>query len=360
MSAALFHAMTGAPLLAADVEWLRPEWTLLAIAALGVLWLQARARSQRRKALASAFDGAAAEYFSAGWDPGRSRLRAVLAALAVVATGVAAGGPVWGFLERRALASGVDLVVCVDTSRSMLARDLKPDRLERAKREVRGLLEILRDDRLALVAFSGDARDIAPLTNDRQALTDLLERLDSEDNRLGGTDLGAALERALELLSGRTGASEAIVILTDGEDLSGRGAEVAAQARSAGIRVFVVGIGSEAGAKLPVVDDEGRERFLVGPDGQEVVSRLDDDSLAAVATAGGGEYLTTQNSPAPLSELFRYRISDLEAREVEAGLERVPIDRYQWPLGFAFLVILWELSMFERRVRSRSGGAAVR
>ena len=347
-------------LLAADVEWLRPEWTLIAVAALVVLWLQARARSQRRRALASAFDQAAASEFSAGWDPGRSRLRGVLAALAIVAASVAAGGPVWGFLERRALASGVDLVVCVDTSRSMLARDLKPNRLERAKREVRGLLDVLREDRLALVAFSGDARDVAPLTSDRQALTDLIERLDPADNRLGGTDLGAALERALELLSGRTGASEAIVILTDGEDLSGRGAEVAARARSAGIRVFVVGVGSAAGAKLPVLDEEGRERFLIGPDGQEVVSRLDDEALSAVATAGGGEYLTTQNSPAPLSELFRYRISDLEAREVEAGLERVPIDRYQWPLGFAFLVLLWELSMIERRARSQSDASVAR
>jgi Ca-activated chloride channel family protein len=124
--------------------------------------------------------------------------------------------------------------------------------------------------------------------------------------------------------------------------------------------VFVVGVGSEAGAKLPVLDEEGRERFLIGPDGQEVVSRLDDEGLAAVATAGGGEYLTTQNSPAPLSELFRYRISDLEAREVEAGLERVPIDRYQWPLGFAFLVLLWELSMIERRARSQSDATAAR
>ncbi len=343
-----------ANLLAADVEWLRPGWTLWAVAGVGVLLLQGRARRERRRALESAFDAAAAEEFARSWDPARSRLRAVLAGLAVVAAAIAAGGPVWGFLERRALASGVDLVVCVDTSRSMLARDLKPDRLERAKREVRGLLDLLRDDRLAIVAFSGDARDVAPLTNDRQALTELVERLDPADNHLGGTDLGAALERGLELLSGRTGASEAIVVLTDGEDLSGRGAEVAAQARSSGIRVFVVGIGSAAGAKLPVLDEEGRERFLIGPDGQEVVSRLDDEGLAAVATAGGGEYLTTQNSPAPLSELFRYRISDLEAREVEAGLERVPIDRYQWPLGFAFLVLLWELSMAERRTRSRT------
>lgn len=337
------------PLGVIEFQWQRPEWVLLTLAGFVVLWLHAFSGAKRRQAIASTFDPQAARVFAADWDAGRQRWRGALAAIVVVAGGLAAAGPVWGYLERRALSSGVDLVVCVDTSRSMLARDLKPNRLERAKRELRSLLEQLRSDRLALVAFSGDARDIAPLTSDRNSLGELLERLDPADNRRGGTDLGAALERALELLDGRTGASEAIVVLTDGEDLSGRGAEVAARARSQGIRVFVVGIGSEAGAKLPVVDGQGRERFLVGPDGKEVVSRLDDEGLSAVASAGGGEYLTTSNSPTPLSDLFRYRITDLEAREVEVGLERVPLDRYQWPLGLAFLVLILELTINERR-----------
>lgn len=340
-------------MLATEIAWLRPTWILFA--ALGaVVVLVGGALARRRAARArAAFAPQRLAAFLREADSSRRGVRVACAGLALALLGVAAAGPVFGVRERRVIARGLDLVVCLDTSRSMLARDLKPSRFDRAKREIHDLLNAAGGDRIALIAFSGDARDVAPLTRDRRVLGDLVDRVDLADNRLGGTDLGVALERALELFDGRSGAHEAIVLLTDGEDLSGRGAEVAAQAAERGIAVFVVGIGTAAGGKLPISSGEG-ESFLVGPDGEEVVSRLEGESLERLADSAGGFYRSTEQSPRPLFELYDKRISRLDRRNLEGGLERVPLERFQWPLAAALLLILFELASSDRRRPARS------
>jgi Ca-activated chloride channel family protein len=236
----------------------------------------------------------------------------------------------------------------------MLARDLKPSRLERAKREVGGLLERLRNDRVALIAFSGDAREVAPLTRDRVSLAGFLATLSPADNEKGGTDLAAALSAALALFDGRTGAHEAVVLLTDGEDLEGRAAALAEEARERGIQVFVVGVGTEAGGKIPLVNERGEEAFLVDDGGVEVLSRLDRATLENVAATTGGAYLSVEESATPLEELYAERITGLEGRALEGGKERVPHDRYQWPLALALLCMLGEAGLRERRIQKET------
>jgi Ca-activated chloride channel family protein len=250
--------------------------------------------------------------------------------------------------------------VCLDTSRSMLAQDLRPSRLERAKREVVGLLDLLRGDRVALVAFSGDARDVAPLTRDKGTLAGLLAHVSPDDNREGGTDLAAAIEHALALFDGRTGAHEAIVLLTDGEDLAGEGAKQAEEARKRGIRIFVVGVGTEAGGKIPVMEG-GKAAFLRDPDGNEVVTKLERASLERLARSTGGEFLSAEQSPTPLEDLYRARVARIEGREIESGERRVPYDRYQWPLALGLLCLLAELGLGDRRrVRAAQADGATR
>ena len=327
----------------------RPELAWLALAApllLGVgLWgLAARRREQARLVVAVQL-----ERFLPRYSHGRALARAVLAGLAVLLLAVALMGPVHGSNAVPVVRRGLDLALCIDTSRSMLAEDVRPSRFERAKREVRGLLERLGGDRVCLVAFSGDARDISPLTHDTSALEGFLRYVSIEDNRMGGTDLGNALEHALELFDGREGAHEAIVLITDGEDLTGRGREVAERAATRGIRVFVVGVGTAAGGKIPVVGADGSQSFLVGPEGEEVLTALDDTSLRALAESTGGEYLSVEQSPTPLEELFEKRISVIEGYRSEEGFEEVPNDRYQLPLALALVCMLLELGLRERR-----------
>lgn len=333
-------------------DFLRAEyWPFLLTAPLllaGGAWGLARRRAERERLVS----GPALARLFPGYSRSRALLRVFLAVGAIGLFSFSFLGPVRGYTMREVVRSGLDLVVCIDTSRSMLAQDLRPNRLARAKREVQGLLEHLRGDRVALIAFSGDTREVAPLTHDRTTLAALLEYVDPKENRLGGTDLGSALERALSMFDGRTGAHEAIVLLTDGEDLSGRGLEMAREAADRDIRVYVVGVGTEAGSKIPVGYEQGGEGFVVDPEGEEVISRLDGSSLEAIAEATGGAYLSTERSPTPLEELYEARISRLDRRDIQGSAERVPHDRFQWTLALGLFCMLAELGLRERRPRA--------
>lgn len=335
-------------LAALGFEWLRGSWALMLLAVplmAVVLAYGLRARRQARERLVAPRHQ---QRFFRHFAPARSELRAWLALLALGFAIVALLGPVRGYTLREVRRKGLDLVLCVDTSRSMLVEDVRPSRLERARREVAGLLDRLEGDRAALLAFSGDVRQVAPLTHDRSTLTSFVATLSPEDNLRGGTDLGAAIQRALELFDGRTGAHEAIIVITDGEDLEGKGREWAEKARQRGIRIYLVGMATAAGGKIPLPRQQG---FLRDEDGREVVSKLDGSSLERIAELSDGAYLSIESSAFPLDEIYLKRISKLEGRELEAGKERIPHDRFQWPLALGAACLLVSLSLRERRVR---------
>ena len=327
-------------------EVLHPAWgwALLALPLLlfaGAWALRARARA--RAALVSERQQAR---FLPLFSENRARLRVLLASAAALFLALALVGPVRGFTLREVQRRGLDLVLCLDTSRSMLVQDVKPDRLTRAKREILGLLSQLDGDRAALLSFAGDVRDVAPLTHDRETLAVFVEAQSPEDNLRGGTDIGAVLEQALSLFDGRSGAHEAIVLLTDGEDLEGHGLAVARKAQERGIRLYVVGMGTAQGGKIP--DGRGFQR---DEQGQEVVSALAGTSLKEIAEITGGAYLSAEGSPFPLLEIYEKRIAKLETRELFAGKERIPHDRFQWPLVLAAACMLCEAALRERRPR---------
>jgi len=329
-------------------EFLRPALVWLCLLALLVLLAGWAGLRRSRAELSHWVAERHRSRFLPGVSDARARVRLALGAAGVFFLALSALGPVRGYTYRAVSRKGLDLVLCLDTSRSMLAQDLRPSRLERAKREIRGLFDRLTDDRVALVAFSGDARDVAPLTRDRQTLEGLLAHVSPEDNQEGGTNLAAAIEHALSLFDGRTGAHEAIVLLTDGEDLEGQAAQQAEEAAKRGIRLFVVGIGTDAGGKIPVVDRGGRSSFLKDENDQEVVTKLGRESLVALAKRTGGEFLSAEESPTALEDLHRARITKLSGRELEGGERRVPYDRFQWPLALALACLLAELVLGAR------------
>ncbi len=334
-------------------DFLRPSMGVLTVIAALVFVVGVLSLARRGRELGRLVSKRRLERFLPDFSRTRALARLALASSALVFLGISATGPVRGYTFREVAQRGIDLVVCLDTSNSMLARDLRPSRLERARREVRGLLDRMRGDRVALIAFSGDAREVAPLTHDRTTLAGLLEQARPNDNRLGGTNLAAAIEHGLSLFDGRTGAHEAIVLLTDGEDLTGEGAAMAEQAAERGIRIYVVGVGTRTGGKISIVDENGRETFLRDPDGNEVITRLDDSSLRRLAETTGGDYLSVENSPTPLEDIYRTRLSRLEGRDLESGTQRVPHDRYQWTLALAFACMLVEVGLRERKRRIR-------
>lgn len=333
----------------------RPEYAVFVLAAplllaLGGYGLGARARA-RKKLVSPRHE----PRFLPRFSENRARLRVLLAAAAALFLGLASIGPVRGYTLREVRRRGLDLVFCIDTSRSMLVQDLKPDRLTRARREVTGVLDKLRGDRAALLAFAGDVRDVAPLSHDRTTLAMFTNTLSSEDNLKGGTDIGGVIERALALFDGRTGAHEAIVLLTDGEDLEGHGLDAAKKAKERGIRIYVVGMATRAGGKIP----DGNKGFVRDETGKEVVSTLDEGSLRAIADESGGSYVSAENSPIPLEELYEKRIARLEGRDLAAGKERIPHDRYQWPLVLGAACMLCEAALRERRPSDRVRSSAL-
>ena len=349
-------AVSAAPLMFLGFDLLRPAqlgWLVVALALGGLGVFALRRRREARELLVAARHK---DRFLPGFSRSIAAARVVLATAAALFLALAVAGPVRGYTEKSVARRGLDLVVCIDTSRSMLVRDVRPDRLTRAKREVAGLIERMHGDRIALVAFAGESRDISPLTHDRTTLRALLERVDTAENTKGGTDLGAALGHALQLFDGRSGAHEAIVVVTDGEDLEGKGLEQAKLAAERGIRVYVVGMATEAGGKIPQADASGRESFVKDEDGREVVSSLSDATLREIAKAAGGEYLAATQSAVPLEELYLQRINRLEGRELEGGIEYVPHDRYQWFGAVALAAMVLEGALRERR-KPRGGRA---
>jgi Ca-activated chloride channel family protein len=175
-------------------------------------------------------------------DPRRRTLRTALLLVAVLLIAAALGGPLWGFRWEEVKREGIDLVIALDTSRSMLATDVKPSRLARAKLAVRDLIGQLKGDRVALVAFAGTAFVQCPLTLDYGAFAESLDATDVGIIPKGGTALAAAVDVGLEALEGREGKHQAIVLITDGEDHEGKVKEATAHASERGVKIFTVGL----------------------------------------------------------------------------------------------------------------------
>jgi Ca-activated chloride channel family protein len=243
-------------------------------------------------------------------------------------------------VERR----GLDLIVCLDTSRSMLARDLEPTRLLRAVQDIRAVLPRLQGgDRVGLVLFAGEARLHVPLTHDLDSVRGLLDDVDTDLVKKGGTDLAAALRRARQLTVADQRATTVVLLLTDGEDLAGAGRQAATELAAEGIVVHAVGYGSAMGSKI-TVGSGGQESFLRDQAGQEVVSHLDSESLRAVAAATGGEFLRAEAMPLPLVELHEKRLLPMQKRAYDAGQETGKQARYQWVLLPLLLLLLYEIA----------------
>lgn len=250
-------------------------------------------------------------------------------------------------IERR----GLDLIFCLDTSRSMLARDLEPTRLARALQDIRAVLPDLEGgDRVGLVVFAGQARLWIPLTHDLDSFRGLLDEVDTDTVKIGGTDLAAALRKALEVADEDNSKTTAVVLLTDGEDLAGAGRQAATELADQGIVVHAVGYGSSMGSKITVAAG-GSESFLVDQEGAEVVSRMDPESLRAVAAATGGEFLRADAMVLPLNELHGKRLLPMQKRSYDAGQETGKRARYQWVLLPLLLLLLFEIAMAGGRHR---------
>jgi len=265
---------------------------------------------------------------------GRSRtlvtLRRALLVLAIASAVVALARPQWGTAKTAVQRQGIDVVVALDISRSMQAADIQPSRARAAAAGLAEMLRHLGGDRVGLVTFAGTAFARSPLTLDTEAIADLVNRAQRENALVGpGTDVGAAITAALRLLDVPDRAStRAIVLISDGEDLSNTQNEAVTAARKANVRIYTVAAGTESGALVPA--GEGAQ-----PGAANVVSRADRATLARIANDTGASTRDVSTLAGLAVELAR-----LQQSELDSNSQDVPIERFQWPLALAILVLL--------------------
>jgi Ca-activated chloride channel homolog len=305
---------------------------------------------ERERALATFVEAALLPTVVPDLDRRRRRVRAGLVVAAVGAIGLALAGPMWGFHWEEVRREGIDLVVALDTSKSMLATDVTPNRLARAKLAVQDLLAQVEGDRIGLVAFAGSAFVQCPLTLDRNAFRESLAAVEVGLIPRGGTNLTEALDTALEAFEGTQGSHQALVLITDGEDHEGTLDDAIKRAAERGVKVFTVGIGTAEGELIP---GEGGG-FLKDRKGQVVKSRLGEDTLKKIAIDTGGVYLHAAGADLGLAGLYRDHIATMEKRQLASTLERRYEHRFQVPLAIALLLLVAESFVGDRRVERRA------
>ena len=338
------------------VTWGAPLW-LGALALLPVLaglfaWGERRRRQLLQRLVAARLQPALAGSVSLG----KRRLHFALILGALACFFVALAQPRHGYTVEESKRKGRDILFAVDTSRSMLATDVAPNRLERAKFAAQDLANALEGDRLGLIAFAGSAFLQAPLTVDYTAVFSALTELDTNVIPLGGTNIAEAIRTAAEAFGKGEGESHALILFTDGEDLDPRALDAAIKA-AATMRIFTVGVGSADGSLIPVPDENGGTQFVKDSSGQFVKSRLDEKRLTEIAEATGGFYIRLQNGPADMRRIVNEGLSKLKEGEIDARYSHRPIERYQWPLGLGIALLSLSLLINERRHRARGAGA---
>ena len=280
----------------------------------------------------------------------RGRIRFFKGALLLTALGlmlIALAGPRWGSHYQEVSQKGVDIMILVDVSPSMLVEDVKPNRLERARREILDFLKVIRGDRVGLTAFSGAAFVQCPLTLDYAALDMFLSALQPDLIPVPGTDLGAAIETGVSSFDFQAEADRVMLLITDGEDNEGKGLEAAGSAAANGVKIFVFGIGDVSGGPIPAGDGKGG--FEKDQEGKLILSKLDEDGLRQIASKTGGTYVRSVAGDFDLDVLYFDGIkSRTEAEILKSGKIKVYEERFPVFVLAAFLLLALEGLVLDR------------
>ena len=332
--------------------WQRPYFLIGLVLVPVILGVFLIAQKRRRHVLGRLGNLRLLENLSAGLSTGLRWLRVSLLAAAVGLAVLAAARPQLGSIFQTIRARGADIVIALDTSLSMMAEDVPPNRLAAAKHEISTFMNGLTTDRVGLVPFAGVAFVQCPLTLDYAAVRLFLSDISTYSLPVEGTALGTAIRTATSAFV-QEGRHRVIVLITDGEDHGSDPLEAARAAGRQGIRVYTIGIGSPDGELIPDTRGGGRQ-FIRDEQGRVVRTRLDEVTLQRIAVETGGKYYRSTAGELELEQILQ-DISDLEKREFEEEQQITRVDRYQWPLGLAVLLFLVEPFIPDRRRRrSRS------
>jgi len=290
-----------------------------------------------------------------GLSPTRQKVRYALLTAAVASLLLALARPQWGFTWQESRQKGLDIVVAIDTSKSMLAEDIAPNRLQRAKLAALDLMQQAKSDRLGLVAFAGGAFLQCPLTIDDNAFRQSVETLDVNIIPQGGTALAEAINTALAAFK-EDDNFKVLVLFTDGEDNDENALEAAQAAAKEGMKIFTIGIGTADGELLRVMDAKGRTDYIRDSEGNVVKSRLNETLLEQIARATEGGFYLPMRGAKTIDTLYEKGLAPLPKSEGQEKLVKRMHERFHWPLGAAIVLLLTEILMPERRRRNSRPG----
>lgn len=328
-----------------------PEWLWALLLLVPILWVFISAR-RRREALLSRILAPRLQQSLAGHvSIFKRNLRIALLLLAIALSIMALAKPRMGYLDQEIKSRGRDVIIAIDTSRSMLSTDTAPTRLGRAKLISQDLLNLLKGDRVGLIAFAGTSFLQAPLTLDKGAVLTSIDDLDTNTIPKGGTDIASAIRLAIAAFGKGETMSRALVLMTDGEELEESAVEAAKEAASAGIRIFTIGFGSATGSLVPIRTENGQNDFVRDESGRPVNSKLDAARLTEVAKETGGFYEPYGLDAAKV--IYDKGIVPMDQQETGTLSARKPIERYSWPAVAALAMLtLWSILGEGRRRNS--------
>lgn len=286
---------------------------------------------------------------SSSYSPAKQRFKVFILILALFFFLFSLARPQFGTRLTMLKRKGVDIIIALDTSLSMLAEDMKPNRLDKAKREVAGLVDRMKGDRVGLVAFAGESFVQCPLTLDHSAAKMFLDIIDVSLIPRPGTAIGDAIRTSVKAFEQTERKFKVLVLITDGEDHQSNPIEAAKMASKDGIRIYTIGIGSVQGEPIPLRDNK---RNVIGfkkdRGGEVVVSRLDEMTLQKIALETGGKYYHATAGEIELDKIYD-EISGMEKKELEGKLLTQYEDRYQYFLIFSLIFLTIEFFISERK-----------
>lgn len=281
-----------------------------------------------------------------GFSQGRRIFKFFILTLVFMLLVVTLAGPQWGFKWEDIRRRGVDIYIALDISDSMLANDMKPTRLERAKREIKDFVRALTGDRVGMILFSGSSYIQCPLTTDYGTLDMFIDEISPNSIPVKGTSISSAIKTGIDAFNrSAESSSKAIILITDGEDHMGDVIKMAKEAKNQGVKIYAIGLGESGGSSIPYSSGFKKDIY-----GNTIVSKPNFSQLKEVAKITGGIYVHSVTGNLDIDRIYIKGIKkSLKARDLKITRAKNWIDRFQWPLAFALLLLLSEFFISERK-----------
>lgn len=277
------------------------------------------------------------------------RLRAFLNITAILFMGIALSRPQWGTHWEEKKSRGIDMLIALDTSKSMLAQDVEPDRFESAKGRITDFVNGLKGDRIGLIAFSGNAFLYCPFTMDYSGFITALNNVKVGSVARGGTSIMELITESGRAFEWAVSKNRILIILSDGDVTAGDIEKAVSRAKSYGIQIFCVGVGTKEGSVIPYTDEKGDKIFINDESGNVVRSRLNEDLLKLLASGTGGLYAHSSPASPGLELIYEEKLSKLKKQETEEAIARSRTEWFQIPLAFALMALFFEMILSGKR-----------